>query len=393
MKRSTERVLTTHTGSLPRSEDLAAMLIARAKGEPVDDAALQERVRSATAEVVRRQVQAGVDVISDGEAGKSHFIDYVSDRLTGFSDPASKPADAEEDTSSFSYFDDLAEFPDIVQATYSGTVFRLLVCTGEVGYPDLDEIERDIAYLKEALAQSPVSEAFMPSVSPGCVAQSLPNAYYDSYEDYVLAIAAALNREYKAITDAGLLVQLDAPDIGTCGNLQTWTRPEVDSRGIRWLQDLHVEAINVGLDGIPPERARLHICWANYQGPHTHDLPLGEALAPTLRANVAAISFEAANPAHAHEWELFEDFELPEDKVIIPGVIDTKTQVVENPRLVAQRLVKYAKLVGQERVIGGTDCGFGTAVGAPMVHPKVAWMKLQALAQGAAMATDDLSRT
>jgi len=392
MERSTDRVLTTHTGSLPRPDDLAATLIAKAKGEPVDEAALQERVRSATDEFVRRQVEIGVDVVSDGEAGKSHFIDYISDRLTGFSDlPPESASGAEDDTSSFSYFDDLEGFPDIVQATYSDTVFRLLVCTGEVGYPDLGEVERDIALFKGALAKSPATEAFMPAVSPGVVAQSLPNAYYKSYEDYVLAVANALNREYKAITDAGLMVQLDAPDLGTCGNLQTWTRPEVDSRGIRWLQDLHVEAINVGLDGISPERARLHICWANYQGPHTHDLPLRDALAPALRANVAAISFEAANPAHAHEWEVFEDFELPDDKVIVPGVIDTKTQVVEHPRLIAQRIVQHAALVGQERVIAGTDCGFGTAVGAPMVHPKIAWMKLEALAQGAAMATEELA--
>ena len=390
MKRSTDRVLTTHTGSLPRPDDLADLLVRRAKGEPVDEAAFQERVREATEDVVARQVEHGVDVVSDGEAGKAHFIDYVSGRLTGFSPAPPMPED--EDTVKFSYFDDLEEFPDIVKATYSDTVFTNIVCTGEVGYSGQADVRTDIEHFQAALARHPATEAFMPAVSPGCVAQSLPNQHYASYEDYVMAVAQAMNAEYKAITDAGLLVQLDAPDLGTVGNLQTWTRPEVERRGGRWLQDLHVEAVNVGLEGISPESVRLHICWANYQGPHTHDMPLRDALEPALAANVAAISFEAANPAHAHEWEVFEDFDLPDGKVIVPGVIDTKTQVVEHPRLIAQRIVRYARLVGQENVIPGNDCGFGTAVGAPMVHPKIAWMKLEALAKGAAMATDELAR-
>lgn len=386
MKRSIDRVLTTHTGSLPRPDDLAAMLLSEAKGESMDKAALDERARSATAEVVQRQVELGIDVVSDGEMSKNNFIDYITERLTGFTPIAAPPADSEEMPYWASYFHDLIEFPEIVEATYGGTVFRMLECTGDVTYDNRDRVKRDIDCFKGALAKSPAPEAFMPAASPGVVAQSLPNRHYKTYEEYVLAVASALNSEYKAITDAGLLVQLDAPDLGTGGNMVAWSTADLADRGVRWLQDLHVEAINVGLDGISSDSARLHICWANYQGPHTYDMPLRDALEPALRANVGAISFEAANPAHAHEWEVFEELEVPDDKVIIPGVIDTKTQVVENPRLVAQRIARYAKLVGQEKVIVGTDCGFGTAVGALQVHPKVAWLKLAALAQGAELA-------
>lgn len=187
-------------------------------------------------------------------------------------------------------------------------------------------------------------------------------------------------------------MQIDAPDLAFGSDFHTWMWPETEKRGIRAIQDLHVEAINRALEGIPQEKARLHLCWCNYMGPHTHEQPLPDVLEPTLRANVAAINFEGANPAHAHEWEVFEDFRLPDDKVIIPGVIDSKSQVVENPRLVAQRIVQYARLVGQERVIAGVDCGFGTFVGVLMVHPKTAWLKLKSLAEGAAIATDLLAK-
>ncbi len=378
MQRSTDRILTTHTGSLPRPADLAELLMAVGEGEVVDDAMLRERVAAATTEIVRRQVALGIDVVSDGEMSKLDYVGYVRDRLTGFADAA--------EAAPFS-FGDLAEFPDIAQAIWGGTHLADPECVGPIAYVGHEAVARNVADLAAAVAQSPPTEAFIPAVSPGIVAMSFRNRHYASYEDYVFALAEGLSAEYRAIVDAGFLVQVDAPELALGADYHTWMRPEVERRGFAALQELHVEALNVALAGIAAERVRMHVCWANYMGPHTHDLGLAEVLEPALRANVGAIDFEGANPAHAHEWELLGELRLPDDKVLIPGVIDTKTQVVEHPEVVAQRLVRYVELVGRERVIAGTDCGFGSMVGAFTVHPKVAWLKLDALAKGAELAS------
>lgn len=383
MQRSTDHVLSTHTGSLPRPDDLAELLVARQEDAALDLAAFEERVRSATAEVVARQVELGIDVVSDGEMSKADYIDYTRERLTGFS--GNVPAHE-----AF-FFGDLVEFPELVEATYRDTHFRLPECVDEITYNGEEEVQRDIANLKAALAQVAAPEAFIPAASPGIVSMCFPNRHYKSYDEYVFALGAALNTEYRAIVDAGLLLQVDSPDLGFGADFHTWMWDEIESRGFAAIQALHVEALNVALEGIPVESVRMHLCWANYMGPHTHDLPLLEVLEPALKANVTAINFEGANPAHEHEWQVFEDFRLPDGKVIIPGVIDTKSQVVETPQLVAQRIARYANLVGKENVIAGTDCGFGTFVGLGTVHPKVAWLKVKALAEGAALASDELA--
>ena len=384
MKRSSaSRILTTHVGSLPRPDDLAELLLTR-QDQAIDEAVFQERVRVATDEVVARQVQIGIDVISDGEMSKPGYIDYVRERLQGFSGPI--------DAAGSFYFVDLADFPEFVLSTYQNTRVRIATCESSIVYAGLDYLSRDLSNFKAALEKTPATEAFIPAVSPGLLAVFMPNKYYRTYDDYVMAFADAMHVEYKAITDAGFLLQIDGPDVTAVSDFYTWMRDEVERRGVRAVQELHIDALNRAVAGIPPEKIRMHLCWANYQGPHTHDQPLREVLEPTLRAHVGAISFEAANPAHAHEWEIFKEVRLPDGMIILPGVIDTKSQVVEHPRVVTQRIVQFAQLVGPENVIASTDCGFGTFVGAGMVHPKVAWLKLKSLVEGAAMASKELSQ-
>ncbi|MGH7964970.1 MAG: cobalamin-independent methionine synthase II family protein [Candidatus Binatia bacterium] len=379
MKRSSaNRILTTHVGSLPRPADLAEMLLAR-QDQAIDEAAFQERVRTATNETVARQVQIGLDVISDGEMSKPGYIDYSRERLKGV-------VGAIDPTGAF-YFIDLVEFPELVLAAYVNTRLRIPTCEGPIEYVGFPHVARDLGNFKAALEKTSATEAFIPAVSPGLLASLMPNKYYRTYDDYLMALADAMRVEYQAITDAGFLVQIDGPDIASVSDLRSWMWDEVERRGVRAIQELHVEAINYAVSGIPPEKIRFHLCWANYMGPHTHDQPLREVLEPTLRARVGAISFEAANPAHAHEWEIFKEVRLPDGMIILPGVIDTKSQVVEHPRAVAQRIVQFAQLVGSENVIASTDCGFGSFVGAGIVHPKVAWLKLQSLVEGARLAS------
>jgi 5-methyltetrahydropteroyltriglutamate--homocysteine methyltransferase len=385
MKRSTDRVLTTHTGSLPRPDALAQLHIDKVEGVPVDEDVFEDLVRTAVDDAVARQVAAGVDVVSDGEMSKDGYIEYIGERLSGFGTTAGQ--------AELGYWlGDLLDFPELVEATYKDTHLKMPVCGSPIAYTGLDLTVRDIANFNATLKTHEATEAFIPSASPGVVAMFCPNRYYPRYDEYVLSLAEALNTEYKAITDAGFIVQVDAPDLAMGADFHTWMRPEIDKRGFRGLQELHIEAINVALQGIPAEQARMHLCWCNYMGPHTNEFPLRDALEMAFKANVTGILFEGANPAHAHEWELFEDFRVPDGKVLVPGVIDSKSQVVENPRLVAQRILQYARLVGQEKVIAGVDCGFGTFVGVQAVHPKVAWMKMKSLADGAAIASDELAR-
>lgn len=384
MKKSSDRILTSHVGSLPRPADLAELILKRHQGsEPVDEDAFQQRVSQATEEIVAKQVETGVDVVSDGEVGKNGYIDYAVERLAGFSG-------AMDPTKAF-YFRDLLPVPELTYETYKDTRLIFPICTSEVSYVGQEAVQRDIANFTSALQASPAADAFLPAASPGVVTMFFFNEYYKSFEDYIFAVADAMHHEYKAITDAGLIVQLDAPDLAFGADIHWWLSDVIEEKGLRWSQDVQVEAMNRALDTIPPEQVRLHLCWANYMGPHTHDQPLVDVLKPTLNANVGAISFEGANPAHAHEWEVFKTFDLPDDKIILPGVIDTKSQVVEHPRAVAQRIVQYANLVGKERVIASTDCGFGTFVGLGTVHPVVSWMKLNSLKEGAEIASAELS--
>lgn len=384
MKRSVDRVLTTHTGSFERPEDLNELIVNQVLGKGVDQELFEKRAREATADVVAQQVECGLDIVSDGETAKPGYLEYVSNRIEGFGE--------EIDASEVFLFGDMADFPEIAYRIYKDSVVKIPVCTGPLRYTGFEQVNRDIANLTAALERTPATEAFIPAVSPGLLAMSAPNRYYKNYDEYVLAVGEAMNVEYRAIVDAGYLLQIDSPDLAFGFDMHTWMRDEVESRGFRAIQDLHVDALNVALQGISSESVRMHLCWANYNGPHRNDIPLQDALEPAFRANVCGINFEAANAAHAHEWELFSEMKLPDGKVIIPGLVDSKVEIVERPELIAQRIKQFANLVGQENMIAGVDCGFGTFVNVLMVHPRIAWMKLRALVEGAERASEDLAK-
>ncbi len=367
------RILTTHAGSLPRPDHLTKLMYAHQEGAK-SDAELERAVAGAVQEVVAMQVRAGVDVLSDGEMGKAGFVNYVNERLTGFGGQAAPWV-----------IEDLAEAPELIAEQYGGEAGAHIMpasCQGEVSYVGHALLERDISNLKAALDDH--DAAFMPAASPGVIAVCSPNEHYADYDAYIDALADAMAEEYRAIVEAGLLLQLDCPDIPMAAHTEFWCKGEVQRRGLRGFAERNVAAIDRALQGIDPQRVRLHMCWGNYEGPHHLDAPLGELIDPVLAGAPAMISFEAANPRHEHEWEQFETTRLPDDKLILPGVIDTLTNFVEHPRLVAQRIERYARLVGPERVIASTDCGFGTFVGFGQVGARVAEMKLEALAQGAA---------
>jgi 5-methyltetrahydropteroyltriglutamate--homocysteine methyltransferase len=269
---------------------------------------------------------------------------------------------------------------------------KIASCEAPLKYTGFKEAQRDVQNLQAAVAKYKAVDGFVPTASPGIVAMASPNKYYPTYDEYVYAIADVMHSEYKTITDAGLDIQIDAPDTALGADFHTWMWDQIEKRGFEKILALHVEAINRALTGIPSDRVRLHLCWASYFGPHIHDYPLRPVLQQVFKANVGAISFEAAGPAHAHEWELFKDLKLPDGKIILPGVIDTKTHVVENPQAVAHRIMQFANLVGQENVVASTDCGFMTFVGLGGVHPYCVWLKLKALADGAAIATRELNK-
>lgn len=379
MKRSDDRILTTHAGSLPRPDDLVRMMWQYQEGEPVDEAALEERIRAAVPEVVEKQQAAGIDIVSDGEMSKRGFVNYVSDRLTGFGGQAA-PA----------MMGDLADYPEVAQQVFgegAGSHVLMCNCEGPVEARSQEAVNRDIANLTAALQGADVEEAFICATSPGCVTATSPNRYYPSYEDYLRAVTDAMKPEYHAIVDAGFILQLDCPDLPMAAHVPWEGVAELEfAKSV----ELHLEALNDAVAGISPEQMRLHLCWGNYPGPHHKDVPLRDVIEPVLEARPAAVYFEAANPQHEHEWDVFQELEPPAEKVLIPGVIDTKTTHIEHPRLVAQRIMRLANLVGRENLIAGTDCGFGTFVGFSAVHPDIAWAKLQSLAEGAQMASEQL---
>jgi len=376
MKRSSERFLTTHTGSLPRPEDLIRTMFAKEEGVPVDRDALKARVALAVKEVVRKQCEAGIDVVNDGEMSKPSYATYVKDRLSGF-DGSSHPLQ----------YQDLVDFPELARRVFGdpGRSRRKTPgCTAAIGARDSGAAESDVANLRAALADAKVMEGFMTAASPGLVSLFFHNGYYPTAEAYLSAIAAAMRPEYETVAKAGFVLQIDCPDLAMGRHIQY---ASLELKEFRRMMRLHIEALNEALAGIPPERLRMHVCWGNYEGPHHYDVPLADIIDVIFQARPSAISFEAANPRHAHEWQLFERVKLPEGKILIPGVIESKTNFIEHPELIAQRIGRYAKLVGRENVIAGSDCGYGTWVGQAAVDPAVVWAKLAALAEGARLAS------
>src|SRR4051794_1791268 len=366
------RILTTHVGSLPRPEDLIRTMFAKQEGVPVDPAALEERTREAVAEVVRRQAEAGVDVVSDGEMGKPSYVTYVADRLEGFGG-----------TSQPLTYADLVPFPALQQKVFGDpgrSRRRTPACDAPVKPRDGAGARADIEHMTAALAGVGVHAGFMNAASPGVIALFFRNDHYATREEYVHAIAEAMRPEYEAIAAAGLLVQIDCPDLAMGRHIQFADRSLEE---FRREAALNIEALNAATANIPPERMRIHVCWGNYEGPHHCDVPFADIVDLVLGARPAAIAFEAANPRHAHEWRIFEDVKLPAGKTLIPGVIESKSNFIEHPELIAQRIERYARLVGAENVQAGSDCGYGTWVGQAAVDPGVVWAKLRALAEGA----------
>jgi 5-methyltetrahydropteroyltriglutamate--homocysteine methyltransferase len=381
MIRSTERFLTTHTGSLPRPEDLVQIMYAKEEGVPVDGAALAARVRSAVLEVVRKQANAGIDIVNDGEMSKPSYATYIKDRLDGFGGSGN----------TFVY-QDLAQFPKLAQRVFGDpgrSRRKTPACNAPIKVRDVDAARIDVENLKAALAETKADHAFMSAASPGLVSLFFRNDHYPSQEAYLFAIADAMRQEYETVAAAGFILQIDCPDLAMGRHIQY---AALSLAEFRERAGMHIEALNHALANIAPEKLRMHLCWGNYEGPHHCDVPLADIMDVVLLARPAAISFEAANPRHGHEWTLFERFKLPASKVLIPGVIESKSNFIEHPELVAQRLGRYAKLVGRENVIAGSDCGYGTWVGQAAVDPDVVWAKLAAMAEGARIASQQFWR-
>jgi 5-methyltetrahydropteroyltriglutamate--homocysteine methyltransferase len=375
VKRSTDGILTTHTGSLPRPPDLTAALGERDRGQPVSTDELGKRIRVGVAEVVRRQAAAGVRVVNDGEASKIGYSTYVKERLDGFGGMGSSPGPPP----------DAEEFPEYWAERNPGLGVTRPSCDGPLSYRDHDAVRTDIANLRSALEGVEAADAFMTAASPGVIAHFLDNQHYPSHEAYLFALADAMKEEYDEIHRAGFVLQLDCPD------LTAWRHRDGEAReDFRRRVALHLEALDQATRDIPETELRMHLCWGNYEGPHTRDVPLADILDLVLAARPSALSFEGANPRHAHEWALFDDVTLPEGKVLIPGVIDSTTNYVEHPELVAQRILSYARLVGRENVMAGSDCGFATFATSLTVHPTITWAKLRAMAEGAAIASGRL---
>ncbi|WP_416831545.1 MAG: cobalamin-independent methionine synthase II family protein [Erythrobacter sp.] len=375
----TERILTTHVGSLPRSKAVSDMIFAKERDEDVDEGQFREILAEAVAEIVRRQVEAGIDLVSDGEMSKISYATYIKDRVTGFDgdSPRDPPADLEQ-------------FPSFLerQAKGGGTpTYRRPKCVGDIRPKDSAPLELDLANFRAALNKHQSASGFMNAASPGVIALFQPNEHYVSQDEYLEAIAEAMRVEYEAIVDAGLLLQLDSPDLGLGRHMMFKDR--TDQEYTR-LAERHVEVLNHATRNIAPEMMRMHICWGNYEGPHTCDAPLEQVLPIALKARPQALLFESANPRHAHEWQAVRDADIPEDKVLVPGVIDSTTNYVEHPKLVAERLLRFADIVGRDRVIAGTDCGFSTFAGFGAVDPAIVFAKFGALSEGARIASDCL---
>jgi 5-methyltetrahydropteroyltriglutamate--homocysteine methyltransferase len=379
MTKSEQRILTTHVGSLPRSKAVTDGVFAKELHQPYNEGELRKTISEAVDAVVQRQVAAGVDVVSDGEMSKISYATYIKDRITGFEGDSPRNAPS-----------DLEEFPGFLerQARSGGTPeYKRPCCVGEIKVKDMVPLEEDLARLQRAVAEHQPVAGFMNAASPGVIALFQPNQYYENHETYLRALGEAMRTEYEAIVAAGFYLQLDSPDLGLGRHMMFKDKPEEE---YRQLANLHVDVLNEALRNIPSERVRLHVCWGNYEGPHHHDAPMSTVLPIALRAKPQALLFESSNPRHAHEWEVFAEADIPEDKILVPGVIDSTTNFVEHPRLVAQRIMRFADIVGRERVMAGSDCGFSTFAGFGAVDEDIVYAKLAAMAEGAGIASDQL---
>src|SRR6266850_1923639 len=379
MKRSLDRVLTTHTGSLPRPADLIRMMFAREEGVPVDGPALAARIRAAVTEVVHKQTEAGITVVSDGELSKPSYATYIKDRLSGFGG-----------TSQSLQYRDLVDFPEMAKRVFGDpgrSRRKTPACTGPVSLRDPAAAQVDVDNLKAALRSVEVKDVFMSAASPGVISLFFRDDHYGNHEAYLFAIADAMRQEYETVARAGFILQLDCPDLAMGRHIQF---AGLGLEEFRKMARLHLAALDHAVANIPPEQLRIHLCWGNYEGPHHYDVPLADILDLVFAARPQGVSFEAANPRHAHEWRVFERVKVPRDKLIIPGVLDSTTNFIEHPELVAERIGRYARLAGRENVIAGTDCGFGTWVGQAAVDPDIVWAKPGSLAEGARLASGEL---
>ena len=380
MKRSETRILTTHTGSLPRSPELQELLRSRLDPEAAEAEEFRTGVEEGVADVVAKQTAIGVDVINDGEQGRVQYATYVKDRLTGF--------DGEQVLRARPRLD-MLDFPEfaVQNGVSSSATIPWPACTGPISWKDKDAVHRDIQRLKNATKDAKAEEVFMTAASPGVIANFLHNEHYATEEEYLYALADVMKDDYKAIVDSGLLLQIDCPDLAMTRITQFSHLSEDEFIKI---VELHVEVLKHALSGIASDRMRMHLCWGNTEGPHHHDVPLSKIINIVLRAPPGAVSFEGANPRHAHEWKVWQDVKLPEGKVIIPGVLDTTTNFIEHPELVAERIMRYASVVGKENMMVGSDCGFGTSAWGRRVESRIAWAKLEAMVDGARLASREL---
>jgi 5-methyltetrahydropteroyltriglutamate--homocysteine methyltransferase len=378
---SADRILTTHVGSLPRPQHVVELLFAQDRGDDVDATLLETVLQQSVDEVVKLQDDAGLDIVSDGEMSKISYATYIRHRLTGFEGDSERPTPQD--------LDDFPRFRDQLVSEGHSPTYRRPVCTGPIGVKDCAPLVRDIARLQRALNGSSAVGGFMTAVSPGTVGVFHPNQYYRTHEAYMQAVGAAMRAEYEEIVRAGFILQIDCPDLAM-GRHSRFKHMD-DAQFLR-CAEVHVDVLNQAVANIPADRMRMHVCWGNYEGPHTHDIPLLAILPIVLRAKPAALLIEGANPRHEHEWETWTRHKLPDDKVLVPGVIDTSTNYVEHPELVAQRITRYANAVGRDRVMAGTDCGMGTFAGFGPVHPEIAWAKLRSLTVGAELASSRLWR-
>ena len=376
MQRSLDRFLTTHTGSLPRPDDLIRMMYAKEEGVPVDPEALSARVRAAVAEVVKKQTDAGVDLVNDGEMSKPSYATYVKDRLAGFGG-----------TGNTFVYQDLSEFPRLEKRVFGDpgrSRRKTPACNAPISVRDNQAPQVDADSLRAAVNEVRVAGGFMSAASPGVVSLFFRNDHYKDFESYIYAIADAMRHEYETVAKAGFVLQIDCPDLAMGRHIQY---ADLSLSDFRKRARLHIEALNHAVANIPAEQLRMHLCWGNYEGPHHRDVPLADIIDIVFTAKPDAISLEAANPRHAHEWMIFEKVKLPYGKVLIPGVIESKSNFIEHPELIAHRIGRYAKLVGRENVIAGSDCGYGTWVGQAAVDPDVVFAKFKAMAEGAALAS------
>ncbi|MBS1255000.1 MAG: 2-hydroxypropyl-CoM lyase [Deltaproteobacteria bacterium] len=379
MKLNKDRILTTHVGSLPRSEKVFKLIFAKEAGEELDKKEYDKVIADAVKTVVVKQEQAGIDVVSDGEQSKISYATYIKDRLNGFEgdSPRRTPKDLEE-------------FPAFSsRASKSGGVptYSRPQCTGQVSVKDMEPLEIDLQNFRVALKESSATDAFMNAASPGVIALFQPNQYYTDHKSYLYALAEAMKVEYEGIAKAGFLIQIDSPDLALGRHVMF--KDKSDQEFISMIE-LHIEALNHALENIPAEQIRLHVCWGNYQGPHHCDIEMKKILPSVLKAKPQALSFEGSNPRHSHEWTVFRDTDIPEDKILIPGVLDSTTNFVEHPELVAERICRFADIVGRERVIAGTDCGFSTFAGFGTVDAEITYTKLESLSKGAELASEKL---